>query len=433
MRNTMEPYFIRRNLPEPFDYEKSYWGVVTDPDGNVRDRLAEREKYIEDIKEEMDFLNNLPVGCILDVGCGLGFLLSGLKDGWEKHGVEVSKFAASHATQFGQIHLGDLHSALYPDEYFDVVVMHHVIEHIEDPVATINEIRRILKRGGHLLLGTPDFDSGCARRFGENYRLLHDKTHISLFTNDSMHRFLRDHGFQIDRVEYPFFETRYFTKENLERLFDTSEISPPFYGNFMTFYCVRPGCGVAYERLHELSCLVNELAERMDKQVTQVASLIIDSFESGGKVFACGNGGSAADAQHFVGEMIGRFLLDRPSLPAITLSTDTSVLTAVGNDYGFETVFSRQIEGLGKSGDVLIALSTSGKSPNVLRALKTAQEKQMKTIALVGPEKNSVLEACDLCICIPSQITPRIQEMHTALLHAICEIVEKEMFSERAD
>jgi hypothetical protein len=101
-------------------------------------------------------------------------------------------------------------------------------------------VRRIIKRGGILLLATPDFDSGCARRFGENYRMLHDQSHISLFTNDSMHRFLRDHGFVIDRVEYPFFETRYFTPENLMRLFDTSKMSPPFYGNWMTFYCHKP-------------------------------------------------------------------------------------------------------------------------------------------------------------------------------------------------
>ena len=96
---------------------------------------------------------------------------------------------------------------------------------------------KILKKGGIILLGTPDFDSGCARLFGNNYRLLNDPTHISLFSNDSMHRFLRDHGFTIDYVEYPFFNTRHFTEDNLKALFNTSKVSPPFYGNFMTFYC----------------------------------------------------------------------------------------------------------------------------------------------------------------------------------------------------
>ncbi len=118
--------------------------------------------------------------------------------------------------------------------------MHHVIEHMADPVTNLEFGCRILKPGGHLILSTPDFDSGCARRFGANYRLLHDRTHISLFSNDSMHRFLRDYGFQILRADYPFFETRHFTEESLLRLFDPNKISPPFYGNFMTFYCLKP-------------------------------------------------------------------------------------------------------------------------------------------------------------------------------------------------
>lgn len=235
----MQNYFKKRKPKKKVEYEQNYWGTVVDPDGNVRNRLQEREKHLEDIKEELSFLNSLPAGIILDVGCGLGFLLSGLKPGWEKHGVEVSRMAAEHAARWGKIHAGELAEAKFPDEFFDVVVMHHVIEHMEDPVSAIKEAYRSLKPGGVLLLGTPDFDSGCARRFGDNYRLLHDDTHVSLFTNESMHRFLRDHGFIIERVEYPFFETRHFTKENLMRLFDTSKISPPFYGNFMTFYCRR--------------------------------------------------------------------------------------------------------------------------------------------------------------------------------------------------
>ena len=146
--------------------------MIVDPDGNVRNRLQEREQYLDDIKQELSFLNSLPPGRILDIGCGLGWLLSALKPGWERHGVEVSRFAAEHASQWGKIFVGELAEAKYPDEYFDVVVMYHVIEHMEDPVGAILEVRRILKLGGTLLLGTPDFDSGCARRFDENYRLL---------------------------------------------------------------------------------------------------------------------------------------------------------------------------------------------------------------------------------------------------------------------
>ena len=115
--------------------------------------------------------------------------------------------------------------------------MHHVIEHVNEPIEFIVSIKRILKDKGILILGTPDFDSGCARLFKSNYRLLHDPTHISLFSNESIHRFLRDHGFKIMKVEYPFFETRFFNIENLNKLFDTSNVSPPFYGNFMTLFC----------------------------------------------------------------------------------------------------------------------------------------------------------------------------------------------------
>ncbi len=230
-------YFVRRGPLTSPSFEEDYWGTAVDPDGRVRHRLSERERYVEDLRQEISFLLDLTPGRILDVGCGPGFLLSAIGSEWQRHGVEVSRLAAERATEWGAIHLGTLRGAGFPAAFFDVVVIYHVIEHMEDPVGEIVEIGRVLKPGGTLLLGTPDFDSGCARRFKENYRLLHDPTHISLFTNESMHRFLRDHGFVIDRVEYPFFDTRHFTPENLMRLFDVSKISPPFYGNFMSFYC----------------------------------------------------------------------------------------------------------------------------------------------------------------------------------------------------
>lgn len=233
-------YYRSRQPPVGTDFESSYWGTVVDPDGRVRHRLEERDQFLDDTKEELAFLNKLTPARILDIGCGPGFLLSGLSQGWEKHGVEVSRLAAQHAERYGKIFVGQLSEARYPAEHFDAVVLYHVIEHVAEPIELILEVRRVLRTGGTLVLGTPDFDSGCARRFGDNYRLLHDPTHISLFSSDSMHRFLRDHGFTIDRVEYPFFETRHFTLENLARLFDTSKVSPPFYGNFMTFYCHKP-------------------------------------------------------------------------------------------------------------------------------------------------------------------------------------------------
>ena len=120
---------------------------------------------------------------------------------------------------------------------FDIIIAHHVIEHIKKPEALINKAKKILKKDGILVLSTPDFDSAMSRRYKENYRMFHDSTHISFFTNDSMHRFLRKKGLKIKKVTYPFFETSYFNKKNLNKLFKTNTLSPPFYGSFMTFYC----------------------------------------------------------------------------------------------------------------------------------------------------------------------------------------------------
>lgn len=233
-------YFVRRNPPDTGkNFEQEYWGTVVDPDGNVRDRLGERDRFLANVSAELEAISALQSGRILDVGCGPGFLLSAVGSDWEKHGVEVSEFAASHAAAHGAIFNGTLAEASYSSGYFDVVVLHHVIEHVADPMALLREVRRVMSEEGLLILATPNFDSGCARRFGENYRLLHDRTHISLFSDDTMRRFLRDVGFRIVRSDYPFFDTSYFTEENLMRLMDTDAISPPFYGNFMTFYCTK--------------------------------------------------------------------------------------------------------------------------------------------------------------------------------------------------
>jgi SAM-dependent methyltransferase len=234
-----ERYFKTRKMTTLVDYETAYWGTIVDPDGKKRDRLNEQDQYLNDINEELNFFKKCVPGKILDVGCGPGFFLSGLSDEWEKYGVEISKLASNHAEKYGRIFTGELSQANYEDSFFDAIMMYHVIEHLENPISIIKEVRRILKPGGKFVIATPDFDSACARRFGENYRLLHDKTHVSLFTNESMHRFLRDFRFEINHVDYPFFNTRHFTKENLMRLFDVTKISPPFYGNFMTFYCTH--------------------------------------------------------------------------------------------------------------------------------------------------------------------------------------------------
>ncbi len=236
-------YFFRRSQGQPPDYEEAYWGEIQDPDGKRRDRLKEREQYLGDMAAERTFLKGLRGGKILDVGCGPGFLLSALDGRWDCYGVEVSKLAAEQAGAHGRIFRGKLEDAAYPDEYFDAVVFHHVIEHLEHPQHTLRQIRRILRPGGWLVLGTPDFDSGCARLFGERYRLLYDRSHVSLFSCESMFRLLRDECFVIEKVDYPYFSTRHFSEENLLRLLDRQGTSPPFYGNFMTFYARKPDDG----------------------------------------------------------------------------------------------------------------------------------------------------------------------------------------------
>ena len=156
--------------------------------------------------------------------------------------------------------------------------------------------------------------------------------------------------------------------------------------------------------------------------------LITEAFKAGNKLLIFGNGGSAADSQHIAGEFIGRFKKERRSLPAIALTTDTSIITSLANDYDYEIVFARQIEGLGKKGDVAFGLSTSGNSKNVLKGLKKAKEMGLKTIGLLGCGGGTIAEVCDISIVVPSSSTPRVQESQMTVYHIICGLVEEEMF-----
>jgi D-sedoheptulose 7-phosphate isomerase len=165
---------------------------------------------------------------------------------------------------------------------------------------------------------------------------------------------------------------------------------------------------------------------------TAIVDTVTRAFRSGGKVLIAGNGGSAADAQHIAGEFLSRLNFDRNPLPAIALTTDTSVLTAIGNDYGFDRVFERQIRGLGRPGDVLIAISTSGRSPNIIAALKAAREMGLTTVGFTGSGTRAMAAFCDLCLCAPSDETPQIQQIHIVAAHAICGLVESELFGKSA-
>jgi len=161
--------------------------------------------------------------------------------------------------------------------------------------------------------------------------------------------------------------------------------------------------------------------------IAEIAATITDAYRNGGKLLIAGNGGSAADAQHIAAEFLSRFKIDRVPLPAIALTTDTSVLTAIGNDYGFERVFERQIIGLGREGDVFLALSTSGRSPNVLAALRAARETAMTTIGFTG-DGGDMRAHCDLLLSAPSHETALIQQIHLIAAHAVCAIVEHDLF-----
>lgn len=170
-----------------------------------------------------------------------------------------------------------------------------------------------------------------------------------------------------------------------------------------------------------------KMIDSMTSAIVEAAKAIADAFKAGGKVVLFGNGGSAADAQHIAAEFMNRFLIERPPLPAISLTTDTSILTSISNDYAFEEVFSKQVKALGKKGDIAIGITTSGSSPNVLRALRAAKKLGMTTIALAA-EGGKIASLADIALCVPSKSTPRIQEAHIAVGHILCELTDTLLF-----
>lgn len=175
-------------------------------------------------------------------------------------------------------------------------------------------------------------------------------------------------------------------------------------------------------------------AEILSRPIADAVSAVVGCITAGGKVLACGNGGSASDAQHFAAEFIGRFERERPGLAAISLTTDTSIITAIGNDYDFNAIFSKQVQALGAPGDVLIALSTSGNSANVLAAIEAAHERDMTVVALTGRGGGKIgqlLRETDVHICVPHERTARIQEVHLLVLHCICDGVDTQLLGDQ--
>ncbi len=170
--------------------------------------------------------------------------------------------------------------------------------------------------------------------------------------------------------------------------------------------------------------------EALMQTIAEVGQACVELYQNGKKTLLAGNGGSAADAQHIAAELVGRYGFDRPSIPSIALTTDTSNLTAIGNDYGYDKVFSRQMEGMGSEGDLFIGISTSGNSENIVNAMHAAKAKGVTTVALVGRDGGEMAKISDYAIIVPSNATPRIQESHILIGHMICDIIEKELFGD---
>jgi len=176
-----------------------------------------------------------------------------------------------------------------------------------------------------------------------------------------------------------------------------------------------------------LAELARTVAESLTEDVEAVAQMAVRTLRNGGRLYFCGNGGSAADAQHLAAEFIGRFMRDRKALPAIALTTDTSILTAIGNDFGFDEVFKKQVEALAAPGDVVLGISTSGKSNNVFYGLTKANEIGCTTIGLLGRQGGNISGIVDVSLIVPAQETPFIQEAHVTILHLLCDLVEQEI------
>ncbi len=167
--------------------------------------------------------------------------------------------------------------------------------------------------------------------------------------------------------------------------------------------------------------------------IAEAGQLMVDSLRNGGKILSCGNGGSAGDAQHFSAELLNRFEIERPGLPAIALTTDSSTITAIANDYAYQDIFSKQVQALGGAADLLLAISTSGNSPNVVRAVDAAHEREMKVVALTGRDGGAILgalETTDVEIRVPAERTARIQEVHLLVIHTLCDFIDSALFGD---
>ena len=237
-------YYKARNATDT--NSKEYFKDKVDPDGNIRNLLNEKQGRIDFAKDEIAYINSLADECntnsmtLLSIGCGAGYAESEISDAFYKFGIEPDYNASKIAEKYLDNVINDIFRVNnYKPETFDVIFCHHVIEHIEDPVVFIKDVYSILKLGGKLIIGTPNFDSAMARRYGKDYRMLYDNTHIYLFSDFSLKELLEDNMFLIENIDYPYFDTKYFNIEELNKLFLDGGVSPPFYGNIFTMYAVK--------------------------------------------------------------------------------------------------------------------------------------------------------------------------------------------------
>ncbi|CAL7963235.1 DnaA initiator-associating factor for replication initiation [Gammaproteobacteria bacterium] len=176
--------------------------------------------------------------------------------------------------------------------------------------------------------------------------------------------------------------------------------------------------------------------EALAPSILAASKMLVQCIKGDHKILSCGNGGSACDAQHFTAELVNRFIIERDNLPAISLTADMAVLTSIANDYAYQEVFAKQVKALGREGDILLAISTSGKSQNVIRAIQEARARKMRIIALMGGDSGAVeklLSDADINICVPSSVTPRIQEVHILIIHCLCALLDRQLFGKASE
>ncbi len=359
---------------------------------------------------------------LLDVGCGTGSFLDVLSrrvsSRWEYHGVDISDAAIEIGRQqYPDLRLtaADASSLPAPDASFDVVTCYGSWEHFAEPKDAIAEAARVLVPGGWFFAMIPTLGIHRTDRDDEGW---YEDTEVAGCD-------IRQQQWNLRRETW----AEMFDQADLLLFEDTLAAACGARKPGVFFFGVRTAMASdvpspVRRALLELEDLARHLSATLELDILRAVELMAASLKQGGKILVCGNGGSAADAQHFVAELVGRLRADRPALPAVSLCTDPSVVTSVANDYGYEQIFSRQVEALGSGADTLVAISTSGRSGNVLAALSSARELGLRTVALVGPDTGPELERCDLRLSIPARNTQRIQEAHTAVLHAIGEALE---------